>query len=143
MASWPLAVACGSYAWTTAVSSPMPERILITGGAGCIGSELAEVLVGRGQDVVVVDNLSSGRIEHLEALRDRPGFTFVQEDLLDQTLLDRVMPGIDTVFHLAANSEVKDTQGGSTGRDLEQNVIATHHLLERMRRHGVRRLAFA
>jgi UDP-glucose 4-epimerase len=121
----------------------MSQRTLVTGGAGCIGSELAGTLVHLGHEVTVVDNLSSGKDEHIEGLRSHPRFHFVQGDLLDQDVVDSVVAGQEMVFHLAANPDVKFTPGDSTDKDLKQNTIATYHVLESVRRHGVRRLAFS
>ena len=121
----------------------MAERILITGGAGCIGSELAEKLVGMGHQVTVVDNLSSGKEEHIAHLRSAASFTFVHGDLLDFDLVCRWAAGQDLVFHLAANPEVKFAPGDPTDKDLKQNLMGTYNVLEAMRRNGVRRLAFS
>jgi len=119
------------------------RAVLITGGAGCIGSDLAEALVARGQDVTVLDNLSSGRKEHLELLLGRPNFRLIEADLLDPAALDAAVSGQEMVYHLAANPDVKFADGDATDKDLRQNTLATYQLLEAMRRHGVRRLAFA
>src|SRR5438552_19203867 len=67
-------------------------KALNTGGAGCIGSDLAAALLARGQQVTVLDNLSSGKIEHVTLLRDSPGFHFVEGDLLDSDYLKAVIP---------------------------------------------------
>ena len=83
----------------------MSDRVLVTGGAGCIGSDLAGALLSRrGCQVTVIDNLSSGKIEHLEELRAPEKFRFVEADLLDRAALDRAMEGVDMVWHLAAQS---------------------------------------
>jgi UDP-glucose 4-epimerase len=121
----------------------MGERILITGGAGCIGSDLASALVERGHPVTVIDNLSSGKWEHIEPLLPRPGFRFIEGDLLDPAALEAAIEGAAMVYHLAANPDVKFVPGEATDKDLKQNTLATYHVLEAMRRHGVRRLAFA
>ena len=121
----------------------MKPRSLVTGGAGCIGSELAETLLERGHEVTVIDNLSSGKKEHIAPLLGHPGFLFVEGDLLDADTLDRVMAGQETVFHLAANPDVKFVAGDATDKDLRQNTICTYNVLEAMRRHAVRRLAFS
>jgi UDP-glucose 4-epimerase len=121
-------------------------RILITGGAGCIGSDLAEALLQRGCQVTVIDNLSSGKREHVAGLLRRPGFRFVEGDLLDPAALDAAFQGgdsIETVYHLAANPDVKFVPGDPTDKDLRQNTLCTYQVLETMRRYGVRRLAFA
>ena len=121
----------------------MSQRILVTGGAGCIGSDLATALLSRGHEVVVLDNLSSGKDEHIASLRDDPRFQFIQGDLLDFDTIDKAVLGVDMVYHLAANPDVKFTPGDPTDKDLEQNTIATYQVLESMRRHGVKRLAFS
>jgi UDP-glucose 4-epimerase len=118
-------------------------KALVTGGAGCIGSDLAAALLARGDQVVVIDNLSSGRLEHLAPLRGNPNFSFIEGDLEDAALVVSVMNGIDLVWHLAANPEVKFSIGDATDKDLRQNIICTYNVLEAMRRRGVKRLAFS
>lgn len=121
----------------------MTGRILVTGGAGCIGSDLAQALAERGHPVTVIDNLSSGKREHMEDLLGRPGFRFLEGDLLDSGALDAALEGVDTVYHLAANPDVKFVPGDPTDKDLRQNTLGTYQVLEGMRRHGVRRLVFS
>jgi UDP-glucose 4-epimerase len=77
-------------------------RALITGGAGFIGSHLADELLGRGHQAIVLDNLSTGRLENIRHLKTHPGFQFVQGDILDETLVDSLVQNCDAVFHLAA-----------------------------------------
>jgi UDP-glucose 4-epimerase len=121
----------------------MCSKTLITGGAGCIGSDLAQILVDRGQDVVVLDNLSSGRLSHIGPLQERDNFRFIEGDLLDQAALDQAMESVQTVYHLAANPDVKFTPGDPTDKDLRQNTLATYAVLETMRAKGIKRLAFS
>ncbi len=121
----------------------MTHRVLVTGGAGCIGSDLAEALLGRGQPVTVIDNLSSGKREHIAGLLRRPGFRFIEADLLDPAALDAALDGVGMVYHLAANPDVKFVPGDPTDKDLRQNTLCTYNVLEGMRLRGVRRLAFA
>ncbi|HLN02361.1 MAG TPA: SDR family NAD(P)-dependent oxidoreductase [Bryobacteraceae bacterium] len=121
----------------------MQDRVVVTGGAGCIGSDLAARLLARGAQVTVVDNLSSGKWEHIKELADHPKFRFVEGDLLSRELLDSVMNRAQMVYHLAANPDVKFTYGDATDKDLYQNTICTYNVLESMRQHGVSRLAFA
>jgi UDP-glucose 4-epimerase len=117
-------------------------KTLLTGGAGCIGSELAVTLINSGHNVVVYDNLSSGRIEHVAPLLDHPHFRFVEADLLDKGALERAMRDVEEVWHLAANPDVKYVPGDATDKDLQQNLIGTYNVLEAMRRAGASRLAF-
>jgi UDP-glucose 4-epimerase len=121
----------------------MTPHALVTGGAGCIGSDLAAALLDRGCQVTVVDNLSSGKWEHVAGLVDRPGFHFIEGDLLDEAVLEAAMSGVEMVYHLAANPDVKFVPGDPTDKDLRQNTLCTYNVLESMRRHGVRRLAFS
>jgi UDP-glucose 4-epimerase len=121
----------------------MAERVLITGGAGCIGSELAQRLSDRGAQVTVFDNLSSGKLEHLEALRQRPNFRLIEGDLLNADAIERAVAGMDAVYHLAANPDIRFTEGEPTDKDLKQNTIATYNLLDAMRKQGVKRLSFS
>jgi len=118
------------------------ERVLVTGGAGCIGSELAARLAAEGAEVTLLDNLGSGKREHIAALLELPNFRFVEADLLDRGALDDAMAGVDTIYHLAANPDIKFAAGEATDKDLRQNTLATYNLLESARVHGCRRLAF-
>jgi UDP-glucose 4-epimerase len=121
----------------------MNGPVLVTGGAGCIGSDLAAALLDRGHRVTVLDNLSSGKREHIAPLAGRPGFRFIEGDLLDPAALDTALDGAETVYHLAANPDVKFAVGDATDKDLRQNTLATYQVLEGMRRHAIRRLAFS
>jgi UDP-glucose 4-epimerase len=118
-------------------------RILVTGGAGCIGSDLCEALLARGHHVVALDNLSSGKIEHIEPLLSNPNFHFAESDLLDPAAWKDTLRNVDMVYHLAANPDVKFVEGEATDKDLQQNVMATYRVLEAARVHGIRRLAFS
>jgi len=120
----------------------MIDHVLITGGAGFIGSHLADRLLARGHRVTVYDNLSTGFVEFLRDARRQPRFTLIEGDLLDEAALAKALSGCDLVFHLAANADVRFGTA-QPRRDLEQNTIATFNLLEAMRANGVRRIAFA
>ena len=116
------------------------KSFVVTGGAGFIGSHVTDQLIARGAArVTVIDNFSTG---FRELVSKAPGVTLVEGDLLDQAMLDRVMPGHDMVFHLAANADVKDGLLHPR-RDVEQNIVATQNVLEAMRAHGVSRVAFS
>jgi UDP-glucose 4-epimerase len=77
-------------------------RALITGGAGFIGSHLADALLARGDSVILLDNLSTGRLENIEHLRQRDDVEFVLGSILNADLMDDVMSRADVGFHLAA-----------------------------------------
>lgn len=114
----------------------------ITGGAGFIGSNLADGLRARGTEVVIVDDFRTGRHEFLEQLLGDPGVTLHDGDVLDHALLERAFDGCDWVFHLQANADVRHGLERPS-QDLEQNTIATAGVLEAMRAAGVSRIAFS
>jgi UDP-glucose 4-epimerase len=120
----------------------MISRACITGGAGFIGSNLADFLRAEGIEVTIVDDFRTGRRPFLERLLDDPGFTLYEGDVLDEALLRRAFEGCDWVFHLQANADVR---GGleNPRRDLEQNTGATSTVLEAMRAVGCSKIGFA
>jgi len=118
------------------------RRACITGGAGFIGSNLADRLRDDGVEVVIVDDFRAGRREFLDHLSDDPGLTVHEGDVLDQRLLERAFDGCDWIFHLQANADVR--HGLEHPRlDLEQNTVATANVLEAMRAVGCEKIAFA
>jgi UDP-glucose 4-epimerase len=117
-------------------------RACITGGAGFIGSNLADELHARGWDVVVLDDFRTGRREFLENLLGQQRFSLIEGDVLDDRALREAVVGCDWVFHLQANADVRRGLEHPT-RDLEQNTIATSRVLEAMRAGGVRRILFS
>lgn len=116
------------------------KSILVTGGAGFIGSHLTDMLVAE-NEVTVLDNLSSGKKEHLDRHLGRKNFEFLQSDLLDQKAVEEAVADKDLVFHVAANPDVK-LGAEDTRVHLDQNVLATYNLLEAMRKSGVSKIAF-
>jgi UDP-glucose 4-epimerase len=110
----------------------MKNKIIVTGGAGFIGSHLADRLLSGGNEVTVIDNLSSGRMEFLKQHTTNPGFKFIKLDLLETEKLRKAIQGADFIYHLAANPDVR-LGAEDTKIHLEQNVIATYNLLEAMR----------
>lgn len=117
-------------------------RALVTGGAGFIGSNLVDRLLRDGHHVTVYDNFSTGRQDFLTAASQSEQCRIVTGDLLDTAALDGAMAGIEIVFHLAANADVRfGTHHPS--RDLEQNTIATFNVLDAMRRAGAKKIVFS
>jgi UDP-glucose 4-epimerase len=82
------------------------EKVLVTGGAGFIGSNLVSRLIEKGHYVIVLDNLSSGKLENLSAVRNNPNFHFVQGDIQDKAALNEAFCGVYAVVHLAALIDV-------------------------------------
>jgi UDP-glucose 4-epimerase len=114
-------------------------RTLVTGGAGFIGSNLVDALVDRGDDVTVVDNLSTGRRENLEGALER-GVELVEADIRDAAavsdLVARVSP--EAIFHLAAQIDVRHSVA-DPAEDASINVGGTINMLSAAHEHGVRR----
>jgi UDP-glucose 4-epimerase len=117
-------------------------RAFVTGCAGFIGSTLADRLLRDGHEVVGYDNMSSGQDRFIAPARASARFTLVRGDILDAAALAQAMAGCDTVFHLAANADVRFGTDHPR-RDLEQNTIGTFGVLDAMRGHGIRRIAFS
>ena len=114
--------------------------ILVTGGAGFIGSHLIDALIEKGNEVKCIDNFSSGRKEFIEQSMDK-GLELIEGDLLNRDDIKKALSGCDTVFHLAANPDVR-LGVENTEVHLEQNIIATYNLLEEMRKADVKKIAF-
>lgn len=113
---------------------------LVTGGAGFVGSHLVDHLVSSGEQVTVFDNFSSGRTDFLSHHGD--GVGIIKGDLLNLDDVKQAMEGIDIVYHLAANPDIR--LGTSvTDTDLKQGTVATYNVLESMRLAGVKKIAFA
>ncbi len=118
------------------------EKIFVTGGAGFIGSNLADRLLGEGHRVVIFDNFSTGQEKFLKEAGRSPSFTLVRGDLLDYDLVAKAMSGCHFVYHLAANADVRFGLEHPR-KDLDNNTVATYHVLEAMRANTIKRIAFA
>ncbi|MGB7847312.1 MAG: NAD-dependent epimerase/dehydratase family protein [Candidatus Acidiferrum sp.] len=117
-------------------------KYFVTGGAGFIGSNLVDRLLSLGHEVIVFDNLSTGRKEFLDQASRAAGFTMIRGDLLNSAELTAAMSGCEFVFHLAANADVRfGTE--HPRKDLEQNTIAIFNVLEAMRSNGIKGIAFS
>jgi UDP-glucose 4-epimerase len=118
------------------------QKIFITGAAGFIGSTLADRLLADGKTVVGWDNFSTGQRQFLEGALKHKNFTLIEGDNLDLPALTKAMAGCDTVFHLAANADVRFGLEHPS-KDLQQNTVATFNVLEAMRANGIKRIAFS
>ena len=129
------------------------RRCLVTGGAGFIGSHLVATLLARGDDVVVLDDLSSGKRENLDAAAadaveatfsaaTRERLEFVDGSLLDEAALAAAIDGVDAVLHQAAIPTVPRSFADPAST-LRANVEGTARLLEACRRSGIRRIVMA
>lgn len=112
-------------------------KILVTGGAGFIGSHVNKLLLEQNHQVTVVDNLLKGHKEFID-----PKVNFIQADLNDQSKLEEILPGHDAVIHMASLIEV----GESVKKPVEfteNNIVGTVKLLEAMRKKGVKKIVFS
>lgn len=112
-------------------------KVLVTGGAGFIGSHLCERLLERGDQVLCLDDLSTGRASNLDACRSHPAFAFVEGSVLDEALVARTVAGCQGVFHLAARVGVRLVLEEPSAT-LEANVVGTRHVLAAAARSGTR-----
>ena len=112
-------------------------KIIVTGGAGFIGSHLVDRLMKEGHEVAVIDNLSSGRKEFIEHHMKSKKFKFIEADLLEK--IEKHFKSADEVWHLAANPEVRIMDPDV---HVKQNILATKNVLEAMRKNGVKRMFF-
>jgi len=115
----------------------MGMRALVTGGAGFIGSHLAQRLLGRGDEVIVLDNLSTGSLRNLETFRPHPNLQFVKGDIRDSTLVQLLTSRCDVVFHLAAAVGVKLIADDPVST-IETNIAGTEVVLEAANKFGRR-----
>ena len=119
-------------------------NILITGGAGFIGSHLIERLIKENNEVMCIDDLSLGKMENIQHLMRDPLFKFIRMDILDEGKLREVFSkhNFEMVFHLAANSDIEKSLE-ERDLDLNKNFLTTVRVLECMREFKVKKIAFA
>ncbi|MBU5678930.1 MAG: GDP-mannose 4,6-dehydratase, partial [Candidatus Aenigmarchaeota archaeon] len=115
----------------------MHMKILITGGAGFIGSHLVDKFIRMKSEVIVLDNLSTGNIEFIQEHLNKPNFKFYKVDLLDR--IEDYFRDVDEVWHLAANPNVRIIDPKI---HFEQNILATKSVLEAMRKNDVKKIFF-
>jgi UDP-glucose 4-epimerase len=116
-------------------------KSVVTGGAGFIGSHLIDALMERGEDVVVIDNLHRGRLEHINSHLKSPRFTFIEGDIRDDSLVTKAFRDADVVYHLAAQSNVMGAYN-DVSYSFTTNVGGTINVLKAASAAGVRRLVF-
>ncbi len=117
-------------------------RTCVTGCAGFVGSNLVDRLLHEGHDVIGIDNLSTGQDAFLNLARTSPRFELVRGDLLDESTLGQALSGVETVFHMAANADVR-FGAEHPRKDFEQNTGVTLNVLDAMRRANVSKIVFA
>lgn len=117
-------------------------KAFLTGGAGCIGSELCKKLLEEGNEVVVFDNLSSGKIENIEHLFGN-NCKLIKGDVLEKKMLASSMEGSDIVYHLAANPDIRYRNGDPLDKDFTQNAVGTYNVLEAMAKNNVKKIVFS
>jgi UDP-glucose 4-epimerase len=116
--------------------------LLVTGGAGFIGSHLVDTLMANEANISVIDNLNSGKLENIKRWLDHRKFKFIRGDLLNATEVTKALKGCKIVYHLAANPEVR-VSSISPNIHFQQNVVATYNLLEAVRKiESVKALVF-
>jgi len=118
------------------------KKVFVTGASGFIGSNLCDRLLAQGKEVIGWDNFSTGQHRFLEQAQTHPDFCLLRGDNLDVGALTAGMAGCDTIFHLAANADVRFGLE-HPGKDIEQNTVATFNVLEAMRANGIKRIAFS
>src|SRR3990172_12778744 len=111
------------------------QRVLVTGGAGLIGSHLVEALLADGEQVTAIDNLSTGSISNIAHLEDERRFDFLVGDITDRGLVNRLVADCDIVFHLAAAVGV-DLILSHPIQSFRTNVIGTETILDAAAKHG-------
>jgi UDP-glucose 4-epimerase len=117
-------------------------RVLVTGGAGFVGSHLSEKLVEEGNTVLCLDNLMNGNVANIRHLFSRRNFKFINSDIRNKEALSTLMPGVDAVVHLAAQIHV-DRSIVEPTMTYDVNVAGTQNILEAARMHDVEKLIYA
>ncbi len=116
-------------------------RVLVTGGAGFIGSHLVEVLIQEGHSVCVFDNFSKGSPANLAKVKDSPLFQCIDGDIRNQAQVHAAVSQKDFIFHLCDNSDIRYAADHAEDY-LNQNVLGGFYVLEAMRAHGVKKIMF-
>ena len=115
-------------------------KILITGGAGFIGSHLTEYLLGQNHEVTIIDNLLTGQKENIEKFLSNPALTFIEQDIVTADF--STLPAFDRVFHLASPASPVHYQNHPV-ETLRTNAEGTYNVLEHLRKAGAGRFVLA
>ena len=118
------------------------KKVLVTGAAGFVGSHLCDHFLSKGCSVIGLDNLSTGNLSNLETAFSSEHFQFFKTDLFLDNEYSNYFQDTDLVCHMAANADIRDGLN-ETSRDINQNILVTHNILEAMRKSGVKRIIFA
>ncbi len=110
--------------------------ILVTGGAGFIGSHIVDKLIEKGEEVRIIDNLSSGKIQNVNKNSE-----LIIADLRDKNKVKEALKGVEEVWHISANPDVRSSSENPS-ESFENNILATYILLEEMRKMNVKRIIF-
>ena len=119
----------------------MKKNILITGCAGFIGSNIVDFYLKKNYKILGLDNLSTGKKFFLKKALENKNFLFIKIDLLKKNI-DKYFKNIDTVFHFAANADVRFGLNHPK-KDINQNIIVTYKILEAMRKNNVKKIIFS
>lgn len=120
----------------------MEAKVLITGGAGFIGSHLVELLINQGHTVIALDNLASGRLANLSNLQNRAKFSFIKADIENKEAIASAFKGVDWVFHLAGMADIVPSIEQPI-KYFSTNVTGTLNVLECAKANGISRLIYA
>jgi len=131
-----------SRIWGSQMTKKLGLQVLVTGAAGFIGSHLAERLRSMGLEVTGIDNFSNGYEENLAALKEDKGFKLIRGDILNLDDLSKACEGVDSIFHMAAQSSVARSTEDPI-HDFELNTASTLNVLECARKADVETILFA
>ncbi|TSB46085.1 NAD-dependent epimerase/dehydratase family protein [Alkalicoccobacillus porphyridii] len=110
---------------------PLFKHVLVTGGAGFIGSQLVRALLKKSEHITIVDDLTTGNRDEIS---DSPNITFIEDSILNEKLLEDILPDIDVVFHIACRNLVLSVT--DMHEDFEVNLRGAYTLLDQIRKHG-------
>lgn len=117
-------------------------RVIVTGGCGFIGSHICEILISEGHEVIIIDNLSNGRLENIESFSHSEKLTFVECDINDSKKINKYFKGVDWVFHFAALADIVPSIVDPF-KYHNSNVTGTVSVLEASRKNNIKKFIYA